>query len=105
MSAHRLTVRATAQFFEDLDRQLDPERGPNGEPSVVDFQTFELLDIVERFATGFHDLPELFPDRGDYRILISAGILVRAVSVIGRLAADGAVELVELDIDSHWGQL
>jgi hypothetical protein len=33
--AHR-AVRATLAFFEDLDRQLDNERGPNGEPSAAD---------------------------------------------------------------------
>jgi len=29
----------------DLDRQLRCERGPSGEPSTNDFQTFELLEI------------------------------------------------------------
>ena len=46
----RREVRATYGFFEDLDRQLSPERGPNGEPSAADFQTIELLRIVDRFA-------------------------------------------------------
>lgn len=99
MSPDRLAVRATAAFFEDLDRQLGAERGPNGEPSTNDFQAFELLEIVDRFATSFFDLPELIPGRGDYRILISTGMLVRALSVIGQLAKDGAVELISLDLD------
>lgn len=43
MSDERLIVRATAAFFEDLDRQLPAQRGANGEPSVNDFQVFELL--------------------------------------------------------------
>jgi hypothetical protein len=60
---------------------------------------FELLRIVERFAVGFDDLPRLVPGRDDYRILIVAGVLVPAFSVIGQLAPDGAVELVQLDID------
>ena len=34
MTGQRRAVRATARFFEDLDRQLAPERGPNGEPST-----------------------------------------------------------------------
>ena len=46
-------------FFEDLDRQLPAERGPEGQPSTNDFQVFELLRIVERFAVGFEDLPRL----------------------------------------------
>ena len=99
MSEGRLVVRATADFFQDLDRQLPAERGPNGEPSTYDFQAFELLRIVERFATGFFDLPELIPGRPDYRILIGAGTLVAGFAVIGQLTADGAVELVQLDVD------
>lgn len=99
MSPSRRTVRATARFFEDLDRQLPSERGPSGEPSTNDFQVFELLRIVERFAVGFDDLPRLIADRDDYRILITAGVLVPRFSVVGQLAPDGAVELVQLDID------
>lgn len=85
--------------FQDLDRLLRSQRGPDGEPSTSDFQTFELLEIVERFATGFDELPEPIRGRGDYRILVSTGRLVRAYSVVGQLAPDDAVELVSLDID------
>ncbi len=46
MTVDRRAVRATSAFFDDLDAQLRPERGPNGEPSVHDFQVFELLRIV-----------------------------------------------------------
>ncbi len=99
MTERRLVVRATTDFFRDLDRQLPGERGPHGEPSTHDFQAFELLRIVERFATGFKDLPELIPGRADYRILLAAGTLVAGFAVVGQLAADGAVELIQLDID------
>jgi hypothetical protein len=53
VSEARRIVRATPDFFEDLDRQLAFERGPEGQPSANDFEAFELLRIVERFATGF----------------------------------------------------
>ncbi len=99
MTLERRQVRATPDFFDDLDRQLPGERGPNGEPSTVDFQAFELLRIVERFATGFDQLPELIVGRPEYRILITTGVLVPRLSVVGQLAADGGVELVQLDID------
>lgn len=92
-------MRATSAFFEDLDSQLGAERGPNGEPSTNDFQAFELLRIVDEFASEWDDLPELIPGRPDYRLLIGSGALVAGFSVIGQLAADGAVELVQLDID------
>ena len=92
-------MRATPRFFEDLDRQLGSERGPNGEPSTNDFQSFELLEIVERFATGFADLPPLIAGRDDYRVLVAAGMLVRAFTVVGQLVSDGAVELISLELD------
>ncbi len=107
MSDERLIVRATTAFFEDPDRQLPPQRGANGEPSVNDFQVFELLRIVDRFASGFDELPELIPGRPDYRILIATGVLVPMFAVIGRRSPDGAVELVQhvqldLDLAGEW---
>jgi hypothetical protein len=47
--------------FDELDRRLGSERGPNGEPSVNDFLTIDLLPIVDAFATGFDDLPKRSP--------------------------------------------
>ncbi len=84
---------------------LDAERGPNGEPSVNDFLTIDLLPIVDVFATGFDGLPEALPGRSDYRLLVSTGVLVRGVAVIGQLCSDAAVELVyiKLDLDTSWG--
>ncbi len=103
MNDRRLEVRATLKFFADLDRQLGSDRGPHGEPSTNDFQVFELLAIVERFATDFAGLPELIPGRS-YRVMIATGVLVRSYSVVGQLASDGAIELValELDLGSDW---
>jgi len=43
----------------------------SGEPSSNDFQVFDLLRIVDRFATSFDDLPELIPGRPDYPIFPS----------------------------------
>jgi len=96
-------VRIAPAFFEDLDRQLRPERGPNGEPSVHDFEAGDLLPVVEQFATRFDDLPRLITGRADYRILIASGSLVPGYSVTGQLAPDGAVELVQIDLDFEAG--
>ncbi len=103
MSGDRRTVRTTQQFFEDLDRQLPPERGPNGEPSAHDFQVYELLRVVEQFAVEFDSIAELIPGRPEYRILITAGLLVPRFAVTGQLASDGAVELVRLRLDLEAG--
>jgi hypothetical protein len=59
-----------------------------------------LLRIVEMFANEFDSLPPLIRGRTDYRLLIAAGTIVPTFSVIAQLAADGAVELVQLDIDT-----
>ena len=99
MSERRRTFRATPDLFADLDRQLGQDRGSLGEPSRGDFQAYELLRIVERFATGFDDLPEWIAGRSEYRLLMAAGVIVPALSVVAQLAPDGAVELVQLDID------
>ena len=100
----RRDVRVDASFFEDLDSQLGLERGHNGQPSSIDFQSIELMEIVDRFATGFDSLSPLFDGRTDYRVLVKSGLLVRAMKVIGVIASDGAIELVglELDLGMSW---
>lgn len=103
MSGDRRTVRTTQRFFEDLDRQLPPERGPRGEPSAHDFQVYELLRVVEQFATGFDSMAELIAGRPDYRILITSGLLVPRFVVTGQLAPDGAIELIRLRLDLEAG--
>ena len=96
----RRVVRATARFFQDLDRQLPSERGPNGQPSTHDFQVFDLLRIIEEFATRWDELPELFPGRSNYRLLLATGNVVPRFGVIAQLAPDEAIELVQLDLDN-----
>lgn len=39
------------------------------------------------------------PVRPDYRVLISTGMLVARFAVVGPLAPDSAVELVQLNLD------
>lgn len=39
---NRRTVRVDQAFFDDLDRQLGSDRGPNGEPSSTDFIVIDL---------------------------------------------------------------
>lgn len=100
MASARRPVRAAPSFFADLDEQLPPERSPDGGPSAHDFLVYDLLRAVEVFTTDFDDLPALFAGREDYRVLIAAGVFVPRFAVVGRLASDGAIELIELDIDN-----
>jgi hypothetical protein len=99
----RRVVRATQSFFQDLDRQLKPERGAKGQPSANDFLVIDLLRVVDTFSVGFDALPQPIKGRPDYRVLTSAGMLVAQFAVTGQLASDGAIELVQLDLDLSSG--
>ena len=76
----RRVVRVTDSFFDQLDTYFGSERGPNGEPSATDFIVLELPAIVERFATDFDGLPEIVDRVPAGRMLITSGVLVRAVA-------------------------
>jgi hypothetical protein len=94
----RRNVRAAPDFFTDLDHQLPPER-TDARLSRTDFQAYELLRIVDEFALRFDMMAPMIPGRPDYRALVISGQVVPRISVIGQLAPDGAVELVQLDLD------
>jgi hypothetical protein len=106
VSGERRSVRVSHAVFDELDRVLGIERGPNGEPAVNDFLTIDLLPIVDTFATRFDELPEAVQSRPDYRLLISAGVLVRGVAVVGQSISDGSIELlhIRLALDSEWDE-
>lgn len=95
----RREVRVTELFFDDLDRQLDQERGPNGEPSATDFLVMDLPAIVERFAERFDTLPEVRVGEPAVRVAVGTGVLVAAFAIYGVELADGSIELIGLDVD------
>ncbi len=95
----RRNVRVDAQLFAELDDQLDETRGPAGEPSASDFLVIDLPTISDAFAEHFDEFPSMYPDRDDYRYLVTTGKLVRAVLVVGQLVADGSIVLLSVDID------
>ncbi len=101
MAGPRLVVRVSRAVFEEIDRVLGTARGPHSEPSANDFLTIDLLPIVDVFATRFDELPEVVQGRPDYRVLVSAGVLVRAVAVVGQLTTDGSVELITIKLDTE----
>jgi len=84
---------------------VSPRETTHGSVTRADFLTIDLLPIVDAFATRFDELPEAVPGRPDYRMLISAGLLVRGLAVIGQLTSDGSVELlhIQLDLETDWG--
>jgi hypothetical protein len=96
----RRIVRASAAFFDDLDRQLGPDRGLRGEPSATDFLVIEVPAIVEQFATDFESLPEAVEGVAEARMVIGTGRLVRAFAVYGLLMGDDSIELIGIEIDT-----
>ena len=95
----RRTVRVDPQFFAELDAQLGEARGPNGEPSASDFLLIELPTIAETFAERFDELLPLYPERDDYRYLVTGGRLVYAVVVVGQRTDDESITLFGIEID------
>lgn len=59
----------------------------------------ELPAVIERFASGFDDLPEIIDGNPSGRVLIVAGVLVRAVVAYGLLVDDDTIEIVGISID------
>ena len=97
----RRTVRVDQQFFTELDAQLGETRGPNGEPSASDFLLIELPTIAETFGERFDELLRLYPERDDYRYLVTGGPLVYAVVVVGQLINEDTISLFGIEIDLH----
>jgi hypothetical protein len=95
----RRVVRVTDAFFELLDDALGIDRGPNGEPSASDFIVLELPAIVDRFATDFEGLPEIVEGVPAGRMLITSGVLVRAVAVFGLAISDTTIDLIGVTIE------
>ncbi|MEA2973268.1 MAG: hypothetical protein QOG82_1726 [Actinomycetota bacterium] len=99
MAVDRRVVRVSPAFFDQLDAQLDSDRGSAGEPSATDFLVIDLPPIVDRFATDFEALPEVVPGVPAARVLVATGRLVRAVAVYGILAADDSIDLIGVELD------
>jgi len=100
MAADRRVVRVAPALFEELDTQPGSDRGGGGEPSATDFLVIDLPEFVERFATGVRGVardPRRIPCGPC--VLVATGRLVRAVAVYGLLAADGAIDLIGVELD------
>lgn len=99
MATDRRVVRVAPTFFEQLDQQLGPDRGPNGEPSATDFLVLDLPTIVDAFATAFDDLPEAIEGTTAARVLIGTGRLARAFVIYELLMDDGSIDLIGVDVE------
>jgi hypothetical protein len=60
----------------------------------------ELPTIVERFAIDFDGLPEIVDGVPAGRMLITSGVLVRAIAVFGLATSDTTIELIGITVES-----
>ena len=95
----RRHVRVAPAFFDRLDQFLPPARTGRGLLSSADFLLHEIPPIIERLATDYERATTAVPGGPDVRMLITAGVLVPYIVVYLIVAPDGAVELVELEVD------
>ena len=98
MSRRRL-VRVTTSFFDRLDELLPEERDAAGSPSTADFLLHELPPIIDRLAEDFESATLAVEGVAGVRVLITAGRLVGYVAIYSILTAEGAVEIVYLEVD------
>ena len=81
---------------------MPAERGPRGEPTVAEFAATDLLDIVQTFSALWDQLAMPYTGRHeDGDLYIHTGLVYAAV-VRGQLSpVDGAIELIDINIDVH----
>lgn len=89
----------TDQFFDRLEALLPSERSVAGDPSTADFLLHEMPRLIDRLASGFEEVTIPALPGSDVRVLITAGVFGRIVALYVALAADGWVEVFDLEID------
>jgi hypothetical protein len=96
--AERL-VRFRDRFFEDLDRQLPPERSPTGIASATDFLLYDLPTIRDTLARDFEGTTTEIRGGGSLRVFVGTGTLVHAAALYCLLAEDDHVDVIGLELD------
>jgi hypothetical protein len=92
------TVRIPVEIFEAIDAVL-PEERTGDLPSRADFNSSDLMEIRDKLADSWDSLAPLDADHPWYRQFWLVGRLVPYVHVIAALSGDGAIDVVEIEID------
>ena len=95
----RRPVRVSAAFFRRLDELLPSQRTATGGPSATDFLLHDMPRIIDRLAADFEEATLPVDEEPRVRMLIASGSLVAFVVVYATIAADGAVEILELELE------
>ena len=96
----RRSVRVTESFFRQLDELLPPQRTASGAPSATDFPLHDMPRIIDRLADDFESATVPVDEEPRIRMLIASGSLVAFLVVYATIAADGAVEILSLDLET-----
>ena len=97
MTARR-QVRVAPSFFDRLDELLPEERTATGKPSATDFLLHEIPTVIDRLAEDYERHTMVLTAAPEFRVMIAAGILIPRFSIYTLQAADGAVEIVYLEL-------
>lgn len=101
--SERRQVRVAPSFFDRLDELLPEERSPAGVPSTADFLLHELPPLMDVLAEDYEAATLEVRGLPDVRALITAGSLVPRLALYVTVAADGAVEIIYLQLDDEPG--
>ncbi len=92
-------VRVAAGVFDHLDEVLGEDRSADGRPSPTDFLVHDLPPLLDLLRSDYERVTRPLAPGGVVRVLVSVGVLVRAVAVYAVEAIDGSIAVVGIDID------
>lgn len=101
--SERRQVRVAPSFFDRLDELLPEERRPTGVPSTADFLLHELPPLMDALADDYEGVTLEVRGLPDVRAMITAGSLIPRLALYVTVAADGAVEIIYLQLDDEPG--
>lgn len=101
--SERRQVRVAPSFFDRLDELLPEERSTTGVPSTADFLLHELPPLMDVLAEDYEAATLEVRGLPDVRALITAGSLIPRLALYVTVAADGAVEIIYLQLDDEAG--
>jgi hypothetical protein len=95
----RRAVRAADFFFDRLSLLLPDERTSTGTPSIADFLAYEMPPIQERLSEDLERYTVRHRDEPSVRMFFGRGVFVPAITLYVTLDDDGAVWLLDLDLE------
>ena len=95
----RRRVVVDSELFLQLEAQL-PDEPTDTLPSQAQFIARDLALAFTRFESGWEDLPAITAD-GTARLLVTRGVLVYVLSIVGVQLPDGTVSLVRINVDPY----